>query len=119
MKREFIYVPPYERQAKRKKVSESVERNLEQLVLEKPDRGTLLAKTGGIRKLRVGDEEHGVGKSGAYRFFYLDIESAGWTFVLWVIHKSENGNISAEVRNQLHELVKVLREEVSRAKKRT
>lgn len=72
MKRTFKWLSIYEAKAKKLKVSQEVERAFETEILSNPEKGSLLQRTGGLRKVRVAVE--GKGKSGSFRFFYLDLE---------------------------------------------
>lgn len=117
MQRTFIYLLPYDAKAKQTKGAKEAEALLEQLILENPARGSLISGTGGIRKVRVADKKAAKGKSGGFRFWYLDIEQAARTYVLWVIRKGEAENISKAVRNELHALATILKKEKRYAKK--
>lgn len=52
MKREFVYVPTFEKSWKQLNLSEKDLRVLENMILDKPDIGEVIQGTGGLRKMR-------------------------------------------------------------------
>ena len=53
-------------------------------LLEKPDRGTVIQGTGGVRKARAAGPARGKGKRGGFRYLYYYIERDGQIFLLMV-----------------------------------
>jgi len=68
-----------------------------------PEAGSLMAETGGIRKLRWGTR--GRGKRGGVRVIYYYHSEALPLFLLNVFAKNEKANLSKEERNEMRRLV--------------
>ena len=68
-----------------------------------PDAGTILAGTGGVRKLRFGTR--GRGKSGSVRVIYYYHDASMPIFLLTVFAKNEKANLSQAERNAIKKLV--------------
>jgi hypothetical protein len=64
-----------------------------------PDAGTIIPGSGGARKVRVARK--GSGKSGGYRVitYYSDVDTP--VFLLTVISKSQQANLTKAQRNEL------------------
>lgn len=68
--------------------------------------------TGGVRKMRFAFERRG--KSGSIRVIYIDFEIHEKIFLLTAYPKSEKDNLSKAERNELHQLVDVLEEQLQK-----
>lgn len=75
-----------------------------------PERGDLIAGTGGVRKLRI--EGFGRGKSGGYRVFYFDFAVKEKTYLIWILSKREAENITFEQRIVIKKLIDLIKKEV-------
>ncbi|MBL4889443.1 MAG: type II toxin-antitoxin system RelE/ParE family toxin [Candidatus Lindowbacteria bacterium] len=110
MKRTFIEIPSFQ-----KAVIATNDRSLLRLIqneiLKNPKGGSLLKGCGGIRKIRVGDEEKKKGKSGGYRVLHLDLPDRGKNYLLKLFAKGEKENISDEEKKIVRKLVKIIKEE--------
>ena len=62
MHREFIYTPTFDKRWERLKLSDTDLRELEQLLLEDPERGDTETGTGGIKKMRFAPSRSNQGK---------------------------------------------------------
>jgi len=114
MKRTFVYTSGYEQRAKYLKLGDSVERSFEREVSVLPEKGSIIPGTGGVRKIRIGSESQGMGKRGAYRFFYADFAGARIVYVLWILSKREQENISSDEKKALKYLIGELAKEVNK-----
>jgi len=87
-------------------MSEAELEALEQLVARDPQAGTLIAGTGGCRKIRLAGR--GKGKSGGYRVvtFYSGVDIP--VFLLTAFSKGEKANLTKAERNALAQLTKEL-----------
>jgi mRNA-degrading endonuclease RelE of RelBE toxin-antitoxin system len=112
MERTFVYLKMYEQKAQKLGISWKIEVLFETLILEKPDRGTLISETGGARKIRVSSPGTKRGKSGSFRFFYIDLASLDLVFVLTAIHKSQSENLFKSEKKELKNLISILKEGV-------
>ena len=77
---------------------------------EDPERWPLVVGTGGARKGRVG--ESGSGKSGSYRYMYLYFKRAGRIYLFYLFSKRERGNLSADQRKLVRQMVKAVSSEL-------
>lgn len=82
-------------------------RLLQEALLQRPAQGTVIEGTGGIRKLRWG--EQGSGKRGALRVIYFWHVKREMLLMLFLYRKSEQKDLSAQ---QKRVLVKVVREDL-------
>ena len=82
-------------------------RRLQEALLQRPAQGSLIEGTGGIRKLRWGEE--GSGKRGALRVIYFWHVKRDMLLMLFLYRKSEQKDLSAQ---QKRILAAVVREEV-------
>jgi hypothetical protein len=79
---------------------------LQNLLMNHPDAGTLIPETGGLRKLRFGDERRGKGKRGGLRVIYY-WWIAGLQFWLFTIYdKDEMTDLTPQERQALKTIVK-------------
>ncbi len=94
-----IETPDFIRDARATGVSDDERSEIVLLVSLNPKAGTVIAGTGGARKLRFG--RHNKGKSGGYRVitFYTGPDIP--VFLLNVFHKTEKVNLSKSERNEL------------------
>lgn len=103
MRRVFVGMPFFEREWRRLGLTDDDRRALEQDLLENPSKGSLIAGTHGIRKLRRPLE--GRGKSGGIRVFYFDDGQYCFVLFLAVIKKGEQENLTPAERAELAKLV--------------
>ncbi len=68
-----------------------------------PEAGDIIAKTGGVRKLRFARE--GQGKSGSFRIIYYYYNPKNPVFLFEVFGKNEKENISEKEKNELYKIV--------------
>ena len=76
MKREFVYVPTFEKSWKQLNLSEKDLRVLENMILDKPDIGEVIQGTCGLRKMRFAIDNRG--KSHSIRILYIDFLYRVW-----------------------------------------
>lgn len=79
------------------------------IIAANPAAGDIIAGGGGIRKLRV--PMRGKGKSGGYRVLTYFMHADEPVFLLWVIAKSKQANLSDAQTAQLREMAKEIRGE--------
>lgn len=80
--------------------------SLQEALLRRPAQGSLIKDTGGLRKLRWGDEARG--KSGAFRIICYWHPQRELFLMLYLYRKNEQKDLSAE---QKRILARVVREE--------
>ena len=83
--------------------------SLQNDLVEDPVLGDLMAGCAGARKGRVGDKALGKGKRGGFRYVYVYIEVAGTIYLIHFYGKNEKANLSKAERNELAEMVRMLK----------
>lgn len=77
--------------------------NIENDLLQNPERGALIQGTGGVRKSRVGDPSRGKGKRGGFRYMYYYIERDEQILLLLIFGKDEQDDLTADQKKWLRE----------------
>jgi hypothetical protein len=109
---EFIEFPAFTKRllALAKDRADDVLLEIENDLLENPERGPVIEGTGGVRKARVADPRRGKGKSGGFRYLYYYIEKGGQVFLLMIFSKNEQADLTAQQKKFLKQAVAGLRE---------
>jgi hypothetical protein len=81
---------------------------LERQIMERPESGSVMVGTGGVRKLRFAPPSRHGGKSGAMRVCYVAFVDAV-CYLLIVFPKNEAANLSAKDKVTLKQTVNALR----------
>ncbi len=110
MKREFVYVPTFEKSWKQLNLSEKDLRVLENIILEKPDIGEVIQGTGGLRKMRFAIDNRG--KSHSIRILYIDFSYYEKTYFLFAYPKNELENITDKQKQIFKTMIHILLEEL-------
>ncbi|WP_415033385.1 addiction module toxin RelE [Azonexus sp.] len=81
-------------------------RGLQQSMLKNPEAGDVIEGTGGLRKLRHGDQRRGKGKRGGLRviYYWWDGGRQFWLFTLY--DKGEMEDLSADEKKVLKGMLK-------------
>jgi hypothetical protein len=103
----FIETPIFTRQVQ-DAVSEDQYRGLQDELRKRPDAGSKIKGSGGLRKLRWAIE--GQGKSGGVRVIYYWVVGRDRIFMVYLYPKSKQGDLTAE---QLKGLKRTVEEELS------
>jgi len=103
----FIETPIFTRQAQ-DALSEDQYRDLQEELRKRPDAGSKIKGSGGLRKLRWAIE--GQGKSGGVRVIYYWIAAQDRIFILYMYPKSKQADLTPE---QLKVLKKTVEGELS------
>lgn len=100
----FIELPPFER-FREDYLDDRNYRLLQLHLLENPAAGDTIAGTGGLRKLRWGDETRGKGKRGGVRiiYYWFDGQRQFWFFTLY--DKDEMSDLSQVQKKTLRTLL--------------
>ena len=112
MNRTFIEVPLFTKRWAEIGLGADELRELQIMLLKNPESGPVMEGTGGIRKVRFSLENRG--KSGSVRICYTDFEEYEVIYLITAFTKKEQENLSAEEKNVLKKLVKMLKEEAAR-----
>jgi len=82
-------------------LSEEAYRKLQNHLLQSPQSGELMQRTGGFRKLRWHDERRHKGKRGGLRIIYYWLEQASQLWMFAIYDKDEMSTLSADQEKQL------------------
>ena len=83
---------------------------IENDLLENPERGPVIQGTAGVRKARVADPTRGKGKRGGLRYMYYYIERDGQIFLLLIFGKNEQADLTPQQKKALRQAILSLRE---------
>ena len=109
MNRTFKEVPSFTNKWHALGLTDSDLRTLEMILLKNPKIGSVIAGTGGIRKIRIPVEN--TGKRGGGRVLYVDIEVKECIYLLDVYTKNEKIDLTKKEQKILKKLVSILKEE--------
>jgi hypothetical protein len=106
----FGQTSPFVADAKRLKLVDEDLQALETLLLERPDRGAVVAGAGGVRKVRFAPPSWNVGKSGASRVVYAYFAKVGQVYLLLAYGKDEQANLTPDEKAACREWVRRIEE---------
>lgn len=115
MKRIFVELPIFRSRWKDLGLTDKDLLRLQNELLEDPKIGAVMQGTGGIRKMRFAFEDRG--KSGSTRVIYIDFEVHEKIFLITAYAKNEKDNFSKEERNELRQLVTILKNQLDEGEK--
>jgi len=104
---EFVYTPSFEAAAK-KLLTEEDRRHLELLLLDDPERGALIERTGGFRKVRFGRPSRREGRSGGTRVIYFFVEGRSRVFLFLIYSKATKDALTRAEENELRRIGRTL-----------
>ncbi len=105
---EFIETPMFTRQIKQIATDEEL-RELQKMLIESPDKGNLIQKTGGLRKVRMATGNQG--KSGSARVIYF-LATAEVIYLVMAYPKSTKDSLTDAEKAALKTLTQQLKDEV-------
>lgn len=108
--RTFIQTTEFSKQWKNLGFCEEDLRQLELILLQRPDIGPVMEGTGGLRKMRFAYE--GRGKSGSVRVCYVDYVCFETIYLITAFPKNEKENLSKAERNAIKKRLHLLLEEL-------
>lgn len=81
-------------------------RGFQNVLMESPGAGSVIAGTGGLRKIRIADQRRGKGKRGGLRtiYFWQNDEARFWLFMIY--DKDEMEDLSRKEKRALKLLLK-------------
>ena len=109
MTRTFIRMPEFEKQCKHIGLNEYDVMEIENSLLENPAIGSIMQGTGGLRKFRIPLQSKG--KRGGARVIYVDFNYYRKIYLITAYAKNELDNLSQAERNELKNLVRILKSE--------
>lgn len=116
MIRTFIEVPIFTKRWKEMGLCDDELKALQIILLKDPEAGAVMEGTGGIRKVRFALENKG--KSGGVRVCYTDFAEYEVTYLITAFEKKERENLTMEEKNVLKKLVKSLKEEIAKNRRK-
>lgn len=113
MTREFIYLPPFEKNWSKLGLTDKDLQHLENLLINDPQLGDVIEGTGGLRKMRFALPNRG--KSASTRVLYVDFAYFEKLFVVNVYSKNKQESLSNTEKAMLKHAVKALEESLKGA----
>lgn len=104
-----VETPAYLRSAEKAGMTDAEREAAVLMLSENPEAGDIIPGGGGVRKVRVA--KRGKGKSGGYRVLTYYMTDNEPVFLLWVISKSKQADLSPEQKAALKNVVKDIRDE--------
>lgn len=95
----FIQTKPFSSNWDRLGLKDDDLRAVESTIADNFAIGDVVKGTNGVRKLRI--PRRGAGKSGGFRVFYVAFPEYGTVFLVGLLSKNEEGNITAADRNAM------------------
>lgn len=105
---EFIETPMFTRQIKQIATDEEL-LELQKVLIASPDRGDLIQRTGGLRKIRMATGNQG--KSGSARVIYF-LATADVIYLVMAYPKSIKESLTDAEKAELKKLTQLLKDEV-------
>lgn len=93
MKLLFIELPPFERYRK-VHLSDDEYRAFQNELLENPEKGDVIQNTGGLRKIRIADNERNKGKRGGARVIYYYFLAGAQIWLFGAYGKGEKADLN-------------------------
>lgn len=105
---EFIETSIFTRQIKQIATDDEL-KELQRELIESPDKGDLIQKTGGLRKIRMATGSQG--KSGSARVIYF-LATEEVIYLVMAYPKSSKDSLTDAEKSELKKLTKILKDEV-------
>ncbi len=81
-------------------------------LIENPHRWPVIRGANGARKGRIADPTNDQGKSGSFRYLYLYLEHRGQIYLLFLLAKSSQANLTAAQLKAVAETVAAIKKEL-------
>lgn len=115
MGREFILTPIFQKLWKKAELGKDTLLELQQELLEHPDKGVVIPGTNGLRKIRI--PASGRGKRGGGRVFYKDFVVKNKIYFLFLVIKNEKEDLTQEQKKQVAATIKEIEKELNNERK--
>ena len=89
--------------------ADDVLREMQDELVQNPERGNMLQGLGGIRKARAANPARGKGKRGGYRYLFLYLDHKQHIHLLYLLDKDEQEDLDDNERKALRKMVTDLR----------
>ena len=107
----FVELAPFN-ESRSEHFTDSSFRELQHELTMDPEAGDIMVGTGGCRKLRFASKKRNKGKSGGIRIIYFFRSKSDRIYLIDVIDKVNQANITDEQARQLKRLTSLLGEEL-------
>ena len=87
-------------------------RRFQNALMENPERGDVIAGTGGLRKMRWSDARRGKGTRGGIRVIYSHIPERQTIVLMLAYNKNKADDLTTEQRRQLAAIAELTRQEL-------
>ena len=105
----FIQAAPFANRWRHFRLTDEDLQALEQQLLARPESGSVMVGTGGLRKLRFAPLSRHTGKSGAFRVGYVYFRLAEAIVLLAIFPKSAQANLTAAEKARYKKVIESLR----------
>ena len=105
----LVYASLFVSEWKRLRLTDDDLRNLERAIMARPDGGSVMAGTGGVRKLRFAPPSRPSGKSGGFRVCYAWFMTSATAVLLLIYPKNELENLTAADKKSIRFAVERIR----------
>jgi hypothetical protein len=110
MNRLFVYTAPFCSCWKAMGLSDSDLLDLEQFLLDNPQRGVVIEGTAGARKLRIQLNDN-KGKSGGGRAIYIDVFEKERLYFLFAYPKNVQESLTADQKKAITKMIELIKKE--------
>jgi hypothetical protein len=110
MNRLFVYTAPFRSCWKAMGLNDSDLLDLEQFLLDNPQRGVVIEGTGGARKLRIQLNDN-KGKSGGGRVIYIDVFEKERLYFLFAYPKNVQESLTADQKKAITKMIELIKKE--------
>ncbi|PJG86440.1 toxin [Conservatibacter flavescens] len=108
MKLTFIELPPFQRY-RTEFLDDEAYRLFQNELLENPEKGDLIQGLGGLRKVRISDNNRNKGKRGGARVIYYYVVNRDQIFLITAYGKHKQTDLTTEQRKALLSLIETIK----------
>ena len=106
----IIEILPFMRE-REKHLDDQDFQELQFLLISDPERGDVIQGSGGVRKVRFKSKDRSAGKSGGIRVVYISLNEKGKIYLLWIIDKKEQKDLTPEQAKRMAFVAKTVKGE--------
>lgn len=110
MRTTFIELPAFTARWKREGLADEKLQEVQSAILENPDAGDPMPRTGGLRKIRLAPPKgRGKGKSFGYRVIYANLREASTVYFFAVYGKWDKSDLTAAEERHYRDVLSALK----------
>ena len=102
----FVQLSAFAADWRRNRLTDEDLRELESALLRRPDAGSVIGGTGGLRKLRFAPPSLHTGKRGAFRVVYGFFPRYAHVYLFLLYGKNEQADLAADEKRQCRQLMR-------------